>query len=277
MTSLGPLPMPIVLLAIALLIAMFTARSVARRMPKETSARLPSMFINMLFVSLLAGRLVFVLQWLPLYLADPWSIIRAGDGGYSIRAAVVAGIVFLAWQVRRTPLLRRPLAWGALAGFAGWALLAGMLVLLQRATISLPEAPFARLDGGAAVLADMKGEPMVVNLWATWCPPCQREMPVLADAQRAHPDFTFVFVNQGEGRDDIRRYLQAAALELDNVLIDPFSTVSRDSGTRGLPTTLFFDSDGRLVDTHVGELTSASLARKLQRHAPAPGAAAARP
>lgn len=277
MTSIGPLPMSIALLAIALLIAMFTARSVARRMPMEMSAHMPSVFINMLLVSLFAGRLVFVLQWLPLYLADPWSIIRAGDGGYTIWAAIGAGIVFLIWQVRRNPLLRRPLAWGALAGIASWTLLAGTLVLLQRATISLPETQFARLDGGAAVLSDMKGEPMVVNLWATWCPPCQREMPILADAQRAHPEVTFVFVNQGEGRDDIRRYLQAATLELNNVLLDPFSTVSQSSGTRGLPTTLFFDGQGRLVDTHVGELTSASLARKLQQHAPAPDAAVARP
>src|SRR3546814_14770403 len=58
--------------------------------------------------------------------------------------------------------------------------------------------------------------------------------------------------------------------QLSNVLLDPFSSVMQESGSRGLPTTLFFDADGRLVDTHMGELSNASLAVKLRRFGAAP-------
>src|SRR3546814_7473677 len=73
----------------------------------------------------------------------------------------------------------------------------------------------------------MTGEPMVVNLWATWCPPCRREMPVLAKAQEERGDVTFVFVNQGESESEIRDYLRESHLQLSNVLLDPFSSECR--------------------------------------------------
>lgn len=261
------MPAPIVLLAISLLLATVAGRVAAARAPGTPPIHVFALLVDMLFVGLFAGRLVFVLQWLPLYLADPWSIIRVGDGGYSISAAIVAALAFGAWRAWRKPALRRPLAWAALAGLGTWAMLAASLMLMQRATISLPETQLTRLEGGSVQLSDMKGTPVVVNLWATWCPPCRREMPVLAGAQQENPAVIFTFVNQGEGADDIRRYLQNGSLELQNVLLDPFSSTSRSTGARGLPTTLFFGQDGRLVDTHVGELTRASLAHKLQRFA----------
>ena len=95
-------------------------------------------------------------------------------------------------------------------------------------------------------------------------------MPVLAKAQAQRSDVTFAFVNQGESESLIRDYLRESRLQLGNVLLDPFSSVSQESGSRGLPTTLFFDADGRLVDTHMGELSDASLAVKLQRFGAAP-------
>ena len=89
-------------------------------------------------------------------------------------------------------------------------------------------------------------------------------MPVLAEAQQNRSDIELVFVNQGEGPDQIREYLHGAGLSLGNVLLDPFSSLMHEVGARGLPTTLFFDTDGRLVDFHMGELTRAGLASKLQ-------------
>jgi thiol-disulfide isomerase/thioredoxin len=211
------------------------------------------------------ARLVFVLQYLPLYRADPLSIIRPGDGGYSIWAGVLAALVFGAWRVHRRESLRRPLAWGALAGLVTWAALATSLTLIERAHIRLPDAQLTAIDGEAIQLSALTGRPMVVNLWATWCPPCRREMPVLADAQRVHTEVNFVFVNQGEEADAIRSYLRAESLQIRNVALDLSSTIAQATGARGLPTTLFFDRNGRLIDAHMGELTHASLAHKLQQ------------
>jgi hypothetical protein len=74
-----------------------------------------------------------------------------------------------------------------------------------------------------------------------------------------------VLVNQGEGRAEIDAFLQEQSLALEHVLLDPHSQTMRDTGARALPTTLFFSADGRLVDTHMGELTRASLASTLHR------------
>jgi len=265
MIGLGPVPMPIVLMVVALLVAAAAGRALARpATAAEPPVRVLPLFTDMLVVGLVAGRLAFIVQWWSLYREDPWAILRLGDGGYTIWVAVAAGLAFGAWRVRRHPALRRPLAGGALAGLATWAALAGSLWLLQQGRIPLPDTRLTRLEGGTVQLSSMTGRPMVVNLWATWCPPCRREMPVLADGQQLHPDVAFVFANQGEGPDLIRDYLAEGDMQLRNVLLDPFSAVSQATGARGLPTTLFFDAGGRLVDTHMGELTRAGLARKLQ-------------
>ena len=270
MVSLGPFPMSLVVLLVALAIAALVARQFVAPVPGQPAIKPLSTFLDMLLVGVVAARLAFVLAWWPQYLADPWSIVRIGDGGFSIWAGVLAGLAFGAWRARNAPALRRPLLFGAIAGLASWAVLGGALMLMQQSVVKLPATELTTLDGGSVRLSDMTGKPMVVNLWATWCPPCRREMPVLAEAKAQRGDVTFAFLNQGESEAQIREYLGQSNLQLDNVLIDLFSSVSQESGARGLPTTLFFDADGRLVDTHMGELTEAGLMKKLQRFGPAP-------
>lgn len=90
-------------------------------------------------------------------------------------------------------------------------------------------------------------------------------MPVLAAAQQRHPNVNFVFVNQGENSATIDAYMHGKDLALRNVLRDPFSNLMREVGAYGLPATLFFDATGRLLDTHLGELSEASLDHKLRR------------
>jgi thiol-disulfide isomerase/thioredoxin len=264
MTSVGPVPMPLVLLAASLAVAAIVATLLARATPGARLAS-PGTFVDMVLVGLLAGRLAFVLQWSEQYAENPWEILRLGDGGYVAWVAVPVGLAFGAWRARRRPELRRPLLGGTAAGLVTWALLAGVVAGLQRAVVQLPAVELSRLEGGPVRLTALTGQPMVVNLWATWCPPCRREMPVLAEGQAQRTGVTFVFVNQGEGVQVIRDYLHGSAMTLRNVVLDPASHVSRATNVRGLPTTLFFDAQGRLVDVHVGELTRAGLEQKLQR------------
>jgi len=263
-TGLGPIPMPVVLLLAGLCVAVLVARLLARAAAAPRIAAMGT-FVDMLFVGLLAGRLAFVVRWWPQYAADPWAVLRPGDGGYVPWIAIPAGLAFGAWRAHRRPELRRPLVWGAAAGLAAWAALAGGLALMQRNAVQLPDVELARIEGGSVRLPAFAGRPMVVNLWATWCPPCRREMPVLADAQSRRADVEFVFTSQGEGAADVRDYLRTDSMALRNVLLDPASRVSQATGARGLPTTLFFDAGGRLVDVHMGELTRAGLAQKLRR------------
>ena len=270
MVGLGPLPLSLVVLMVAVAITVAVGSQTARGASAQPPVKVMPTILDMLLGGLVAGRLSFVLEWLPQYLADPWSIVRIGDGGFSLWAGVLTAAAIGAGRVRKAAPLRRPLALGAIAGLASWAVLGGALALIQQSVLKLPSTALITLDGASTSLAAASGKPMVVNLWATWCPPCRREMPVLANAQAQRDDVTFAFVNQGEPPQVIRDYLHGENLQLRNVLLDSYSSVSQEVGSRGLPTTLFFAADGRLVDTHMGELSEASLAHKLQRigHAP---------
>jgi thioredoxin-like negative regulator of GroEL len=79
-----------------------------------------------------------------------------------------------------------------------------------------------------------------------------------------------VFVNQGEPADVVRRYLSDEDLALANVLLDGEGRLAKAIGVPGLPTTLFFDASGRLVDQRVGELSKATLAQRLEALRPNP-------
>lgn len=276
------------MLAVSLVVAVFVARQTGRRVRlARTAVTAPagpaatadlagrsagSVLFDMFFIGIVAARLAFVLRWLPDYLASPRTVFLIGDGGFTWWAGLLAGLGWGAWKLRHVPALRTPLLAGSVAGLLVWGALLGSLWLMQQSSVSLPTTEMTRLDNERVSLASMSGRPVVVNLWATWCPPCRREMPVLAEGQQSQPGVEFVFVNQGEGPDQIREYLQGEGLTLDNVLLDPFSNLMHEMGARGLPTTLFFGADGRLVDFHMGELTRAGLASKLRAidHSPGP-------
>lgn len=129
---------------------------------------------------------------------------------------------------------------------------------------SIPAIQLTDLDGEEVDLQQFEGRPVVVNLWATWCPPCRREMPVLEQAAAESPDVAFVFANQAESAGLVRDFLDGEGLELDNVLLDADSEVARHFQARALPTTLFFGSDGELSDVHLGEVSRAQLANYLR-------------
>ena len=169
--------------------------------------------------------------------------------------AIVAAVRRAGW--------RKPLA--AALGTAGavWLLGALSLSMMPSQDEALPTLAVQSLEGPAVPLASFQGKPTVVNLWATWCPPCRREMPVLQQAQAQRPDVNFVFLNQGESPDRVRSFLSAQQLPLRNVLLDVHGRAGTELGHRALPTTLFYDAGGRLVDTRVGELSHASLRQRL--------------
>jgi len=150
---------------------------------------------------------------------------------------------------------------------AGVLVLAGAWFLFRPAPTyakQLPELTLERLEGGQVALADAAGEPTVINLWATWCPPCRRELPMLAAAARANPDVRFYFADQGEGADTVRAYLdERPDIEIDGVLLDAASSLSERFEAMGLPVTLFFNASGDHVLTHVGEVTEVDMLNYL--------------
>jgi thiol-disulfide isomerase/thioredoxin len=217
-------------------------------------------------VGLLAARVSFVVQAFDAYAASPASVLDLRDGGWSPWVGLAASLGVLAWFGLRRATLRKPLVAGAIAGLALWSGLSAVLGVHDGP--ALPALTLQRLDGTPIVLSpslskEVAGSPTVINLWATWCPPCQAEMPLLASAQQREKGVRFVFVNQGESAAVVQRWLSQQPYVLGNVLLDTRMQVGAAVGSAGMPTTLFYDASGRLVERHVGPLSAASLEGKL--------------
>jgi thiol-disulfide isomerase/thioredoxin len=261
--NLGPFAIPISqwVLMIALLVALGVGYLVGRR---HQTGGIGHVLSDMLIVALLVARIAFVAIWFDTYRHAPWSMLDIRDGGFTPWAGVVAALLVAIWQGARHAALRKPLILGLAAGVLAWGAISGVLRMLERPT--LPKMSLTTLAGKSTDLAaQAAGKPMVVNLWATWCPPCRREMPVLAAAQQQETGVSFIFANQGEDGATVQHYLTANRLDLANVLLDPGARLGPEVGSMGLPTTLFYDANGRLVDTQLGGLSPASLASKLMR------------
>ncbi len=258
--NIGPLALPISVLL--LLAAGLVAAGVGHLVGRRHQAGIVNTLSDMLLAGVLVARLTFVAFWFDTYRNAPWSMLDIRDGGFMIWPGIAAALLVAAWRGWRRATLRKPLGAGLAAGALVWGALFGALRMTEPP--ALPALSLTSLAGDPVKLAALAdGKPMVVNLWASWCPPCRREMPVLAVAQQRETGVNFVFVNQGEDATTAQRYLSAGRLDLANVLLDPGAALGREVGSGALPTTLFYDASGRLVDIHLGELSAASLASKL--------------
>jgi thiol-disulfide isomerase/thioredoxin len=246
---------------VVLLTALLVAAGVGRLVGWHKRSNIDNVLLQMVLLAVLTARIVFVAMWFDQYRAQPWTMLDIRDGGFSGWAGLGAAIAYLAVCVWRKAPLRRALTLASLAGVLVWG--AAISVLGMTAPPPLPTVALTSLAGMPTTLTAMAGKPIVVNLWASWCPPCLREMPVLAAAQQQEKGIHFVFVNQGEDVATAARYLDAAPFTLDNVWLDPGAALGSAIGSTALPTTLFYDASGHLVDTHLGALSTASLASKL--------------
>ena len=263
--NIGPLAFPTQFLA--LLICGAVAALVGHLVGRRQHVGISGTLTDMLLAGALAARVAFVAIWFEHNRGAPWTILDIRDGGFTPWAGLIAAIAVGLWQGWRRSTLRGPLTMGLLSGALIWAVSLGVMRLgTGPARSDLEEIALVTLQGSPESLTRVApGKPMVVNLWATWCPPCRREMPVLAAAQHQVPGVSFIFADQGENVVTVQKYISEQQLALANVLLDPGKKLAEQVGSAGLPTTLFFDASGKLVDTHVGALSSASLASKLKR------------
>lgn len=128
---------------------------------------------------------------------------------------------------------------------------------------SLPDLTLESLTGETVQLKTFVGKPVVINLWATWCHPCLRELPLFVEMGNKYPEITFLFVNQKESREQITAFLEEHSLQLEHVLLDTGGQLATEFDVFGLPSTFFFDSQGNLVNAHTGEVSSVQLFNAL--------------
>src|SRR5690606_35627119 len=132
---------------------------------------------------------------------EPWRIIDIRDGGFLYTIGIAAAVLIGVYHAWKHSLIRNALAVSVGAGLLVWGVGASMLYAKRTSFPPASQLPLMTLNGEIESLTDMRGRPLVVNLWATWCPPCRREMPVLAQAQQREKDIAFIFVNQQETSD----------------------------------------------------------------------------
>ena len=208
------------------------------------------------------ARLAHVIAHWEFFSGDPLRAFAVWQGGFAwpwtLLVVAAASVLLLrdrrliAWAV--TPVAAAAMAWN-------------VAYQLSSQTEARPPAPLtlATLSGPPVDMAEAVDRPTVINVWATWCPPCRREMPALAEAEAAHPDVRFLFVNQGEGPDEVRRFLEAEGLELEHVLFDEAMALPRHYGTAGIPVTLFLHADGALARSHMGEIAPEQIDAEIRR------------
>ncbi len=271
--QIGPFTLPWSMVVVLLAVAVSSV--VGQRLARRAGITVEPQLFRLLIVAVVVARLAFVILFFDAYRSGWTGVLDIRDGGWRPLPGLIAAWIYALWIGFRHRPLRIPL-WSAL----GSATLVGgigalMLFTAAPTRLSLPAISLAGLDGRPVSLQRFAGQPTVVNLWATWCPPCRREMPVLAQAQTDHPDVQFVFLNQGEAAAKVIAFLDLEKLRVRNVLLDRQGEVSGRFGQRALPTTLFFDARGQLIDTRVGELSLATLTERLQRLRRAPDPALA--
>jgi thiol-disulfide isomerase/thioredoxin len=105
----------------------------------------------------------------------------------------------------------------------------------------------------------LNGNRLVVSLWSTWCVPCRRELPQLQQFAVEHQDVSVVAVNLGDKLDSVAAYADEIGLTMP-VVIDSEGRISSALGVTSVPSTIVIDSHGKVIATHVGEITADELA-----------------
>ena len=129
------------------------------------------------------------------------------------------------------------------------------------------EASLPDLQGSELSMSTLKGQPLVVNFWATWCPPCVKEIPDLNRLAAKHTQATFVGVAV-DTADNVREFIKTVPIEYASVIaghqgIDLVRALGNAAG--GLPFTVLFRPDGEVQEIITGMVDPESLDRSVQR------------
>ncbi|MCF7822038.1 MAG: TlpA family protein disulfide reductase [Mariprofundaceae bacterium] len=127
-------------------------------------------------------------------------------------------------------------------------LIAGLII--SASPLFAVEYEWKDVSGAVKSLADYKGKPLVLHFWATWCPPCRRELPAMDAWSRANSDVKMVVISLDRDIADADEFLQSEGLGFPALKGDMVQ--AQRLGVRGLPTTLVIGSDSTVLKTFIG-------------------------
>jgi len=153
-----------------------------------------------------------------------------------------------------------------ITSIAAIAIIAVILVATKKsAPADFEHLKFKTISGQELSLSNFSGEPLVVNLWATWCPPCRRELPLLSETAREIPDINFVFADQREDLSKVKSYISRSGLKIDNLVLDYSGKFGDKYGGNSLPMTIFIDKTGKVAAIHTGLINENQLMANLDK------------
>jgi len=129
-----------------------------------------------------------------------------------------------------------------------------------------PDLSLTGLDGQVVQLSELRGKPVVLNFWATWCPPCKQEMPDIEKAYQKYRGEGLVVlgVDQMEDLDTVQKFVKQNGYSW-TFLLDSDGEASKVYRASALPTTYFVDRQGIIRDVQVGAINAALLDSKLTK------------
>jgi peroxiredoxin len=123
---------------------------------------------------------------------------------------------------------------------------------------SAPPFKLKALNGKKISLEDLKGKRVLLNFWATWCPPCKAEMPELESFYQHHKKELEVVAVNIDSQSDVKGYAKKLGLTFP-VLLDEKNEVNKDYGVLSIPTTYLIDEKGKIINLHIGSMTKIEL------------------
>ncbi|MBF6569868.1 MAG: TlpA family protein disulfide reductase [Candidatus Binataceae bacterium] len=132
-----------------------------------------------------------------------------------------------------------------------------------------PDLSLVDLNGRTVLLSALRGKVIFLNVWATWCPVCRREMPAIQKLYaefKNYPDFHLIAASEDQNQAAVAPFIENHGYQFQ-VLLDPGSQVGNAYRVRGLPSTFIIDRTGRVIWNCVGGLdwSSADLRNTLRR------------
>ncbi|WP_419849010.1 TlpA family protein disulfide reductase [Candidatus Poriferisocius sp.] len=131
--------------------------------------------------------------------------------------------------------------------------------------VQATEIEFELLNEGTATVGDFLDRPVVLNFFASWCPPCITEMPALESVQQQRADIAFVGLAYNDTPTRAREIVADTGVTYPTG-IDPGSAIGNAYGIQNMPTTLFITPDGEVAYRHIGGLTADQITEHIDTH-----------